>query len=315
MLDSDILKKLFYYCLKRTGNREIAEDLSGDISLEILTMLNRGYKPENFNAWLWTVAKAKYAVWVKNKKMLYDNIIVGSVSSISNKSSDENIEYDLIKNEELLLLRRELAIMSKDYREITVAYYIENKKISDIAKQVNLPEGTIKRKLSESRKYLKEGINMTRTYGTRSYAPENIYFHCVKSGSSNECSCPACASYALTRNINENIPENLFSKLSKNILLETYGNPCSTEDLSVTLQPSLNFFGLPVDISFAISIPTIKSRSVLKRKNQTASSGDISPAVDLLFGNMFFHFSRPDLNISSMTEYASDLTYSSLPVR
>jgi len=41
MLDGENLKKLFYYCLKRTGNRIHAEDLSGDIALEILTMLNK----------------------------------------------------------------------------------------------------------------------------------------------------------------------------------------------------------------------------------------------------------------------------------
>jgi len=228
MLDSEKLKKLFYYCLKRTGNREIAEDLSSDISLEMLTMLNRGYKPENFNAWMWTVAKAKYATWVKNKKIRYENVIIGDISNIVNIFSEDNIEADVVKEEERRLLRRELAIMSKEYREITVAYYIENRKISDISKKVNMPEGTVKRKLSESRKYLKEGINMIRTYGTRSYSPENVYFHCIKSDTS-------CAQFSLARNINENAPNNLFSKLAKNILLETYINPCTAEELSVAL--------------------------------------------------------------------------------
>ncbi|MCL2158459.1 MAG: sigma-70 family RNA polymerase sigma factor, partial [Oscillospiraceae bacterium] len=176
MLDSEKLKNLFYYCLKRTGNRETAEDLSGDIVLEILTMTNRGYKPENFNAWMWTVARAKYAGWAKSKNVSSKNIAGNDVSDYSHISSDENIETDLIRKEEISSLCRELSIMSREYREITVAYYIENKKISDISKAVKLPEGTIKRKLSESRKYLKEGINMTRTYGKRSYSPDNIEF-------------------------------------------------------------------------------------------------------------------------------------------
>ena len=237
MLDSENLKKLFYYCLKRTGNRETAEDLSSDISLEILTMLNRGYKPENFYAWMWTVARAKYAAWVKTKKTRYENVIIGDIANIDiiSDNIDDNIETKFVKEEEMRLLRRELSIMSKEYREITVAYYIENRKIADIAKNVNMPEGTIKRKLSESRKYLKEGINMVRTYGTRSYSPENVYFHYVKSGTPDECSCPACSQFSLARNINENVPDNLFSKLAKNILLETYINPCSTEELSVSL--------------------------------------------------------------------------------
>lgn len=218
MLDNERLKKLFYYCLKRTGNREYAEDLSGDISLEILTMLNRGYKPENFNAWMWTVAKAKYARWVKNKQISSYAIANWDISDYTDISSGENIENNIVREEEIHLLRRELALMSREYREITVAYYIENKKISDISKAVNLPEGTIKRKLSESRKYLKEGISMTRTYGKRSYSPENINFHCNRI------------------NPQDNVPDSLFSsKLSKNILLEAYINPCSTEELSISL--------------------------------------------------------------------------------
>lgn len=218
MLDDEILKKLFYYCLKRTGNRQYAEDLSGDISLEILTMLHRGYKAENFNAWLWTVAKAKYAGWVKNKKNSSENFIGEDISDNLYITSDENLENDIIKKEEIILLRRELAIMSREHREITVAYYIENKKISDISKTVGLPEGTIKRKLSESRKYLKEGINMTRTYGTRSYAPDNIEFT------------------VNTRNAKDKVPYSLIeSKLAKNILLEAYTNPCSTEELAISL--------------------------------------------------------------------------------
>lgn len=235
MLDSEKLMKLFYYCLKRTGSREVAEDLSSEISLEMLTMLKRGYKPDNFNAWMWTVARAKYAAWSKAKKKLHENVVMGDASYYPDAVSDDNIERDFINKEEIQLLRRELAIMSREYREITVAYYIENRRISDIAKTVNLPEGTVKRKLFESRKYLKEGIKMVRTYGTRSYAPDNVYFHFVKSGSPNACVCPVCNQFSFIRNIDESVPNNIFSKIAKNILLETYTNPCSAEELSVAL--------------------------------------------------------------------------------
>ena len=218
MFDAENLKKLFYYCLKRTGNRERAEDLAGDISLEIITMLDRGYEPENFNAWMWTVAKAKYAKWAKAKNIDSQNISGGDISDYNDIASDDDTEDAVIKNEEIALLRRELSIMSKDYREITVAYYIENKKISDISETLGLPEGTVKRKLFESRKYLKEGIKMTRQYGKRSYSPDNVNFNINRT------------------NPIDNVPYSLISsKFAKNILLEAYTNPCSTEELSISL--------------------------------------------------------------------------------
>ncbi|MCL2285431.1 MAG: sigma-70 family RNA polymerase sigma factor [Firmicutes bacterium] len=228
MLDSDSLKKLFFYCLKRTGNRTAAEDLSGDISLEILTMLNRGYKPENFNGWMWAVARTKYAAWAKKKKIFSQNMIVGDMPI--DLASCENIENDIVQNETIAFLRRELSIMSKEYREITVAYYMENRKIADIAKSVNLPEGTIKRKLSESRKYLREGINMMRTYGKRSYSPDDI--NLISDGQFTE----------------DNVPNSLIgSKLAKNILLEAYANPCTIEELAVALGVAAPYLEEEVD--------------------------------------------------------------------
>lgn len=167
---------------------------------------------------MWTVAKAKYAAWSKNKNISSQNIMSEDISDNIGLSSGENIEENVIKQEEIALLRRELSIMSRDYREITVAYYIENQKIADISKAVNLPEGTIKRKLSESRKYLKEGINMTRTYGKRSYSPDDIRFSINRS------------------NPIDDVPYSLIgSKLAKNILLEAYTNSCTTEELSISL--------------------------------------------------------------------------------
>ena len=59
---------------------------------------------------------------------------------------------------------------------------------------------------------------MTRTYGKRSYSPDNIEFTIS------------------TRNAQDKVPHNLLeTKLAKNILLEAYANPCSTEELSVSL--------------------------------------------------------------------------------
>lgn len=223
MFDGDTLKKLFYYCLKRTSDREQAEDLSSEITLEMLNMLNRGYQPMNFHAWMWTVARAKYSLWAKQKS----RSLSASVEMYENeelKDSETSPEDMIIKNEEMNLLMRELSILSREYREITVAYYIDNMKISDISKAVALstgvvlPEGTIKRKLYESRKYLKEGMDMIRTYGKRSYAPENIEFHVNRA------------------NTKDNVPMSLYSsKLAKNILLEAYNNPSTVEELSVAL--------------------------------------------------------------------------------
>ena len=44
------MEKLFYFCLKKTGNNIEAEDLTQDISLQIITALNKGTIPTSFSA-------------------------------------------------------------------------------------------------------------------------------------------------------------------------------------------------------------------------------------------------------------------------
>ena len=46
------MEKLFYFCLKKTGNNTEAEDLAQDIALQIITALNKGTIPTSFSAWV-----------------------------------------------------------------------------------------------------------------------------------------------------------------------------------------------------------------------------------------------------------------------
>lgn len=46
-------EKLFYYCLRKTGDVREAEDLASDISLSVIQELSRGVVPQSFSAWVW----------------------------------------------------------------------------------------------------------------------------------------------------------------------------------------------------------------------------------------------------------------------
>ena len=61
------MEKLFYFCLKKTGCNEEAEDLTQDIVIQIIDALNKGTIPANFSAWVWQIARNRYSVWAKEK--------------------------------------------------------------------------------------------------------------------------------------------------------------------------------------------------------------------------------------------------------
>ena len=216
--------KLFYFCLKKTGSHIEAEDLTQDIALQILTALNKGRIPTSFSAWVWQIAHNRYSVWAKEKHNRNESVTGSDISDYEIEDESENILDEMIHTEQIALLRRELAFIKSDYRNIVVAYYIENKSVRDIASSLSLSISAVQQRLHRARIILKEGINMAREFGKLSYNPENISFiNNGLHGANHE-------------------PWNYISRsLCKNILLAAYRNPATAEELAMEVGVALPY--------------------------------------------------------------------------
>lgn len=224
----EYLNKVYYFCLKKTGSEAEAADLSSDISLQIMQALERDVKPERFAAWVWRIARNRYARWVDRKKK---RIAMEREEPYSLSTSEHALSDAMVYEQDLQLLRRELALIRSDYRDLLVAYYFRGKKIRALAEEFQLPENTIKTRLYNSRKKLKEGMGMAREFGKLSYDPEHISFEfsVYAAGGGGE-------PYSLIRR-----------KLPKNILIQTYRNPSTAEELSLELGIALPYMENEID--------------------------------------------------------------------
>lgn len=210
------LEKLFYFCLKRCGDVHTAEDLAQDISLNVIISLKRGAKPLNFPAYVWQIARNRYS------RLIFKKSDTDSIFS-AEKAFDVSPEEDIIRMEERSALRRALAYIASDYRRIIVAYYIEEKSVKDIAVSLGLPEGTVKSKLHRARNILKEGMDMAKEFGPKSYNPEKV-------------------SFISTGNQPTGYPWKAISRsIPKNILLEASDNPSTAEELALALGVALPY--------------------------------------------------------------------------
>ncbi len=216
--------KLFYFCLKKTGSHVEAEDLTQDISLQIIAALNNGTIPTSFSAWIWQIARNRYSVWTKEKHNRNESVTGSDIGDYELKDEGENVLDEMIHTEQMALLRRELAFIKSDYRNIVIAYYIEDKNVREIASLLSLPTNTVKSKLLRAREILKEGMNMAREFGKRSYNPEQIAF--VMNGKDGTKGQP----WSIITHL-----------LYKNIFLETYENPQTAEELSLELGIALPY--------------------------------------------------------------------------
>ncbi len=218
------IKKIFYFSLKKTGNTNDAEDLVQDIALNVIGALNSGKVPENFSAWVWKITHNRYSAWAKDKHRRHEMQSASDVGDYEIEDKRENILDEMMHTEEITLLRRELAFIKSDYRNILTSYYIENRGIRDIASSLGLSESAVKQRLHRARQVLKEGIDMTREFGKLSYKPENIAFTMNGMvGKGGE-------------------PWNYISRsLCKNILLAAYRTPATSEELSMEIGVALPY--------------------------------------------------------------------------
>jgi len=218
------VEKLFYFCLKKTGSQSEAEELAQDIALQILSALNGGTRPTNFPAWFWQIARNRYAQWADARHRKARTMDGSDIGDLELADPDDPLLTTLIRREQLSLLRRELAFISSDYRHILVAYYIENRPMAEIAADCSLSLEAVKKRLQRARKLLKEGMDMAREFGKRSYNPDQVDF--VMNGREGKKGQPWSIIVRL---------------LVKNIILETDKNPETAEELSLALGIALPY--------------------------------------------------------------------------
>ena len=224
------LEKVFYFCLKRCGSESDAEDLSQDIAISVITQLRKGTVPESFSAWVWKISRNLYGKWAQAKHDKLTQETGTDVSELDVANEDIDALDETIKREQLSLLRRELAFIRKDYREIVVAHYIENRRLRDIAAGLSLSTDTVKQRLFRARNILKEGMNMAREFGQRSYKPEELHFMSTGSQPSG-------------------LPWNAVERLIPiNILCEANNNPSTIEELSIELGIAMPYMEQEVSI-------------------------------------------------------------------
>ena len=217
---ADYFETLYFFCLKKTGDENEARELAAEVALHVCEGLRRG-EPVHFSAWVWKVARNRYARWVQAKKRQEQAFSGDDLDAVAD---DAQVDDALLHSEDMKLLRRELAFISAEYRRVLVAYYIDFCKITDIAASLDLPVGTVKAKLFRARTKMKEGMNMAREFGALSYKPEEIHF--INSGNSGWHGEPWSV---ITR------------KICKNILIAAYRTPSTAEELAMELGIALPY--------------------------------------------------------------------------
>lgn len=149
------VKPIFSFALKRCKNEKDAEDLSQEIALKTFRIFLSRDDIEDYNKYIWTIAHNTLANYYRNTNR-YLGVSIDDMNDSALLSTE--FENDLLIQESINKLHKELAYLSKTQRAIVIAYYYDNKKQSDIAKELNISLSLVKWHLFDAKRNLKRGI-------------------------------------------------------------------------------------------------------------------------------------------------------------
>lgn len=139
-------------CIVHCGNQIDAQDCFQNVFLKLYQSDIDFESEDHIRAWLRRVAVNECTDWYRQfwkRRIILTDEIPDHYSELTQDQEDSVIPY-LLK-------------LPFKYRRILYCHYYEEKKISEIAKELNLSENTVKTQLVRGRKLLKRNMKKAQT--------------------------------------------------------------------------------------------------------------------------------------------------------
>lgn len=147
------LKPVFGFALKRCKSIPDAEDLSQEIVMKAFRALLAKDDIRDTGKFIWTVAHNALSNYYRDAAKGMTGV---SLDEVAETLADPGAEIEPGDSaDSIRSLQREIAYLSGLQRRIVIAYYFENRRQADIARELGIPLGTVKWHLFEAKKELK----------------------------------------------------------------------------------------------------------------------------------------------------------------
>lgn len=172
LLSDELIEATWLFCRKRLARGEDAEDAAQEILCEALRAIRAGREIDAFYGWYWAMARRQLALFLRRKQTGAVSLEVVGGTLMANPS--ETPEEMLLDAEEVGRLNYAISRLSALHRQTIVLYYLREMKIADIAAQLGVPEGTIKRRLHDAKTEIRKDITAMTNTGKSAYAPAEL---------------------------------------------------------------------------------------------------------------------------------------------
>ena len=142
------IERVYGYAMNRTFSREEAEELTQEILVTTLAELPRLRDETRFEPFLWGIARRVTLRFSRTQGKRRAHLSWDDLSAFPAPEDSDAAEY--------AALRRQVAMLSAQWRDMLVLHYFDGLSIREIARRLSLPEGTVTWRLSRARQRLKE---------------------------------------------------------------------------------------------------------------------------------------------------------------
>ena len=167
-IEEGLIETTYLFCYRKIGNSQDAEDVAQDILVEAIKAIRSGKSFVSVYSWFWAMAKNRVNMFFRMKR--FHAVELDRVEDVL--ESEESVENELLKSEEIRKLNHSVSRLSHLLRQVVILHYVRGMKIPDIAQALGVSEGTVKTRLHNAKKEIRTGMNeMKDILGRSSYAP------------------------------------------------------------------------------------------------------------------------------------------------
>ena len=155
---------IYFMLLKMVNNRSDAEDLTLEAFGKAFKNLHQYSPTYAFSTWLFKIASNNCIDFLRKKKGVFvtiENNENDSPEVIKLPSKEPNPEEKLIRQQKAILLRKVVRRLKPRYQNLVELRYFREFSYEEIAKELNLPLGTVKAQLFRAREMLFKMIEST----------------------------------------------------------------------------------------------------------------------------------------------------------
>ena len=157
---------IYFMLLKMVNNKSDAEDLTIEAFGKAFKNLHQYSPSYAFSTWLFKIASNNCIDFLRKRKGVYVSIETNQDNndndqSVRLKSGDPDPEEKLIRIQKAILLRRIVHKLKPRYRTLVELRYFREYSYEEIAKELQLPLGTVKAQLFRAREMLFKMIEST----------------------------------------------------------------------------------------------------------------------------------------------------------